>query len=237
MTLTPASAPTSPFGAPQVAETRWLTQMHAAHGMPNAIVAHAWIDEPNSDEILSQHKQYPLVRGIRTKPVISKGPGDGVRGQPRSLQDPKWRKGLATGAAHGLARRRDAAFQPVVEAQPSRRVWCRAGSVHAGQRGRTWRGSANASAMVLGGDRSARGDGGLRRLGVARPNATARVPGANAAHCQRGERALASTPSACIFHAVREVPRAARPTSVLVESQAGAHGAVVRLQGLKAARR
>jgi predicted TIM-barrel fold metal-dependent hydrolase len=79
----------------QVAETGWLTEISKLHGMPNAIVAHAWVDEPNSDEILSAHKTFPLVRGIRTKPVISKGPHDSVRGQPRSLQDPKWRKGLA----------------------------------------------------------------------------------------------------------------------------------------------
>jgi len=79
----------------QVAETAWLTRMNAEHGMPNAIVAHAWIDTPNAEEILAAHKQFPLVRGIRTKPVIASGPGDSVRGQPRSLQDPKWRAGLS----------------------------------------------------------------------------------------------------------------------------------------------
>ena len=87
----------------QVAETRWLTRMHAEHGMPNAIVAHAWIDEPNSEDILAQHKTFPLVRGIRTKPVIAKGPRDSVRGQPRSLQDPKWRKGLELLGKHDLS--------------------------------------------------------------------------------------------------------------------------------------
>lgn len=78
----------------QVAETAWVTQMASEFDMPKAIVAHAWIDEPNSEEILSQHKSYPLVRGIRTKPIISRGPHDSVRGEPRSLQDPKWRRGL-----------------------------------------------------------------------------------------------------------------------------------------------
>jgi predicted TIM-barrel fold metal-dependent hydrolase len=87
----------------QVAETAWLTQVAAEYGMPNAIVAHAWIDEPSSEEILRAHKQYPLVRGIRTKPIISKGPGDSVRGQPRSLQDPKWRKGLGLLEKHDLS--------------------------------------------------------------------------------------------------------------------------------------
>ena len=87
----------------QVAETRWLTGIAKQHGMPNAIVAHAWVDEPNSEEILAQHKQFPLVRGIRTKPVISKGPGDSVKGQPRSLQDRKWRRGLALLEKHDLS--------------------------------------------------------------------------------------------------------------------------------------
>lgn len=87
----------------QVAETEWLTGIAARHGMPNAIVAHAWIDTPDSEEILAQHKQFPLVRGIRTKPIISKGPDDSVRGQPRSMQDPKWRKGLGLLEKHDLS--------------------------------------------------------------------------------------------------------------------------------------
>src|SRR6185295_18798909 len=49
----------------------------------------------DAEEIIAQHKQFALVRGIRTKPIISEGPGHSVRGQPRSLQDPKWRKGLS----------------------------------------------------------------------------------------------------------------------------------------------
>ena len=87
----------------QVAETRWLTEMHARHGMPNAIVAHAWIDEPSSEEILIEHKTFPLVRGIRTKPIISEGPATACAGQPRSMQDPKWRSGLSLLEKHDLS--------------------------------------------------------------------------------------------------------------------------------------
>ncbi len=78
----------------QVAETEWLTKVAARYGMPNAIVAHAWIDTPDSEEILAKQKAFPLVRGIRTKPIISSGPDESVRGLPRSMQDPAWRKGL-----------------------------------------------------------------------------------------------------------------------------------------------
>ena len=79
----------------QVEETAWVTSMAEQYGMPNAIVAHAWIDEDNSEEILARQKEFRLVRGIRTKPIIAKGPDGSVKGQPRSLQDPKWRAGLA----------------------------------------------------------------------------------------------------------------------------------------------
>lgn len=87
----------------QLAETEWLTRIHAQHGMPNAIVAHAWVDEPNSEEILAGHCRFPLVRGIRTKPVIADGPNGSVRGEKRSLQDPAWRAGLGLLAKYDLS--------------------------------------------------------------------------------------------------------------------------------------
>lgn len=78
----------------QVQETEWVTAQAARHGFPNAIVAHAWVDEPNSEEIIAKQASFPLVRGIRSKPIIAKGPDDSVRGERHSLQDPKWRAGL-----------------------------------------------------------------------------------------------------------------------------------------------
>lgn len=79
----------------QLAETAWLHDVHARHGLPSVIVAHAWVDTPDAEAIIAQQAGFPLVRGIRTKPIIAPGPGDSVRGQPRSLRDPKWRAGLA----------------------------------------------------------------------------------------------------------------------------------------------
>ena len=84
-------------------ESAWVTEANRTHGFPNAIVAHAWIDLPESDEVLAGQKKFPLVKGIRTKPVTSKGPGDSVRGQPRSMQDDKWLKGLALLEKHDLS--------------------------------------------------------------------------------------------------------------------------------------
>jgi predicted TIM-barrel fold metal-dependent hydrolase len=78
----------------QVAETRWLTEINARYGMPNAIVAHAWFHTPNAEEILAQHKAFPLVRGIRSKPVTSASPSVSVAGAPGTMQDPSWLAGL-----------------------------------------------------------------------------------------------------------------------------------------------
>ena len=67
----------------QVAETRWLTEMSRRHGMPNAIVGHAWFHTGNAEEVLAGHKAFPLVRGIRSKPA-----------DEAMMRDPKWLAGL-----------------------------------------------------------------------------------------------------------------------------------------------
>jgi predicted TIM-barrel fold metal-dependent hydrolase len=87
----------------QVAETAWLHAVHAEQGMPNAVVAHVWLDRPETEERLLQHLQYPLVRGIRSKPVTAVTPGQDVRGQPGTMQDERWLRGLALLEKHGLS--------------------------------------------------------------------------------------------------------------------------------------
>lgn len=87
----------------QLEETRWLMDMHRQHGMPHAIVAHAWVDTPDAEAIIRQQAACPLVRGIRTKPVIAESPRHSVRGQPRSLQDERWIAGLALLEHYGLS--------------------------------------------------------------------------------------------------------------------------------------
>ncbi len=87
----------------QVAETAWLHEQHGLHGMPNAVVAHAWLDRPDTEERLLQHLSYPLVRGIRSKPVTSASPAHSVHGQPGTMQDDRWLRGLALLQTHGLS--------------------------------------------------------------------------------------------------------------------------------------
>lgn len=79
----------------QVAETAWLHQMQARHGVPNAVVAHAWLDRPETGERLLEHLRYPLVRGIRSKPVTAASPTESVRGQRGTMQDENWLRGLS----------------------------------------------------------------------------------------------------------------------------------------------
>lgn len=87
----------------QVAETDWLHRQHAAHGLPSVVVAHVWLDRPETEERLLQHLQFPLLRGIRSKPVTAPTPEGDVRGQPGSMQDERWLRGLARLQQHGLS--------------------------------------------------------------------------------------------------------------------------------------
>lgn len=87
----------------QVEETRWLTEINARYGFPGAIVAHAWFDSDDAAEVIAAQARFPLVRGIRSKPVTSRRPGESVRGAPRTMQDPHWLNGFALLGKYGLS--------------------------------------------------------------------------------------------------------------------------------------
>lgn len=89
----------------QVAETRWVHEQHARFGFPNAVVGHVWFHHDNCEEILNRHLDYPLLRGIRSKPLTAASPelAASVRGQPGSMQDPAWLRGFALLAKYGLS--------------------------------------------------------------------------------------------------------------------------------------
>ncbi len=87
----------------QVGETRWVSAIHARHGFPNAIVAHAWFHTDNAADILQQQAAFPLVRGIRSKPVTTPSPNEKPPGGPGTMRDDKWLAGLARLEQHGLS--------------------------------------------------------------------------------------------------------------------------------------
>jgi len=79
----------------QVEETRWLSGIAAQEGMPGAIVAHAWFHTPNAEEIIAEQARFPLVHGIRSKPVTSLAPDRMNPGAPGTMQDERWLRGFA----------------------------------------------------------------------------------------------------------------------------------------------
>jgi predicted TIM-barrel fold metal-dependent hydrolase len=87
----------------QVGETRWLTEINARYGFPNAIVAHAWFHTPNAEEVLAAQAAFPLVRGIRSKPVTSLSPATINPGAPGTMQDEAWLRGFSLLERHGFS--------------------------------------------------------------------------------------------------------------------------------------
>ena len=87
----------------QVTETQWLTDLSAAAGLPSLIVGHVYFTQPDRDEVLARHATFPLMRGIRSKPVIAAGYGQSVRGRAGTLQDPVFAEGLAALQRHNLS--------------------------------------------------------------------------------------------------------------------------------------
>lgn len=79
----------------QVGETKWLMETHKSSGLPSAIVAHAWFHTPNCEEIIARQASFPLVKGIRSKPVTASSPDSMQRGLVGSMQDSQWLKGFA----------------------------------------------------------------------------------------------------------------------------------------------
>lgn len=81
----------------EVLETRWVHEQAAKYGFPNAVLAHVWFHLDNCEEIIQQHLEYPLVRGIRSKPITAKQPEliNTVRGKTCSMQDENWLKGFS----------------------------------------------------------------------------------------------------------------------------------------------
>ncbi|MFZ6047195.1 amidohydrolase family protein [Pseudomonas sp. CR3202] len=84
-----------------IGETRFIHQVAARYGAPNAVVAQAWLHAADAAEVLAAQAAFERVRSVRHKP------GGPVRpdevGQCRSLMsDEGWRRGYAELARHGL---------------------------------------------------------------------------------------------------------------------------------------
>jgi len=85
-----------------IGELRWIHAIAERDGLPNAVVAQAWLDREDVAEVLSATAKFPLSRSIRHKPASARSPEDAKRGESGSMDDPKWRDGYALLASHGL---------------------------------------------------------------------------------------------------------------------------------------
>jgi predicted TIM-barrel fold metal-dependent hydrolase len=81
--------------ADQVGETSWITGINQRYGFPGAIVAHAWFDSGNAEEVIAAQAGFPLVRGIRSKPVTAPSPDRMNPGATGTMQDERWLRGFA----------------------------------------------------------------------------------------------------------------------------------------------
>ncbi len=87
----------------QVAETEWLETMHAQSGVPDVVVGHVSFIQPDCAAILEGHARSALMRGIRSRPITSPGPGESVAGAPGTMQDEHWRRNFALLQKHGMS--------------------------------------------------------------------------------------------------------------------------------------
>jgi predicted TIM-barrel fold metal-dependent hydrolase len=89
--------------ADPVGETRWVERLASREGLPSAIVAQAWLDRDDVEDVLARQAVRPLVRGIRHKPAAAPSPAAVVPRAPGSMGDAGWRAGYARLARHGLS--------------------------------------------------------------------------------------------------------------------------------------
>jgi predicted TIM-barrel fold metal-dependent hydrolase len=88
----------------EVAETQFIQSLHEIDPhFPAAAVGHASFTSPKLHEVLQQHAQSGIVRGIRAKPRTATSPSDSVRGEPNTLGDQHWISGLAALESYGFS--------------------------------------------------------------------------------------------------------------------------------------
>lgn len=83
-------------------ESRWMSDLAARTGKPEAHVARAFLHEKNTPAILAAHAAFPLVRGVRHKPTSAIAPDQIKPRAPGGMSDPTWLAGYAELAQNGL---------------------------------------------------------------------------------------------------------------------------------------
>lgn len=84
-----------------VGETRYVAGLAETFGLPNAIVAQAWLDREDVEPVLSAQAAFPMVRGVRHKPGGPASPRE-VGASSTLMSSERWRRGYALLDRHGL---------------------------------------------------------------------------------------------------------------------------------------
>lgn len=84
-------------------EAAWIQVLNAETDWPNAMVAQAWLDRDDIEAQLERLARYPLVKGVRHKPAsLPRSEYRSGHGLAGSLECPRYRRGYAALARHGL---------------------------------------------------------------------------------------------------------------------------------------
>ncbi len=86
-----------------IGETRWVSTLANAEGLPTAIVAQAWLHQKDAADVLAQQAAFPQIRGIRQKPASAPTPKSARRGAPCSMDDARFREGFSKLEPLGLS--------------------------------------------------------------------------------------------------------------------------------------
>jgi predicted TIM-barrel fold metal-dependent hydrolase len=87
--------------ADPIGETRYATGLTARYGLPSAIVAQAWLDRSDAEDVIAAQAAFPLVRSVRHKPGGPATPAE-VGECTTLMSDPVWRRGYAVLGRFGL---------------------------------------------------------------------------------------------------------------------------------------
>ncbi len=87
--------------ATPIDETRYAAGLSERFGLPNAIVAQAWLDRSDAVSVIAGQAACPLVRSVRHKPGGPANP-DAVGRERTLMSDETWQRGYALLERYGL---------------------------------------------------------------------------------------------------------------------------------------
>lgn len=86
-----------------VGEMRWVAEVAAEYGRPDAAIGQIWLDREDVAEVAADYAAMPIVRSVRHKPAaVAREAHEARFAAPGSMRDRRWRDGYALLAGAGL---------------------------------------------------------------------------------------------------------------------------------------